>query len=293
MPNDWAPWLAYGDMLRTAGDARGDLIRCEHRLDTAVLSAAEATALGAKADTLADDWWSDFKYQVTDMDREWLNGYIALAMRLRQEVPLEPGSGLAQAFQRPWAHLLAPLEVAPLEDPELITSGLSASLMKHRADLAEALTTFTVSAYDGVPLPDDSSRTLSQASAADDYEDCDRSTDHLGRWQDLPDSQLLSNQWALPHLDAQGFAYYLPALITFHLRHMDTPHPKDIWLSWSFECGLAPDGRHLLRYRRGKFKRLDKAQRIALWCFRAVMGYWNEIEDWENPFATEFDPNSL
>ncbi len=118
-------------------------------------------------------------------------------------------------------------------------------------------------AFDGVPVPDEAHRTLYQADAADDYASCDRSRDHLGRWQDLPDAHLRECQWALAHLDAQGIRYYLPAIMSARLRgRIDPEGDVQSYLIDSLDFTLEPGpGYDLREYARGRLGGLDRAQR--------------------------------
>ena len=80
----------------------------------------------------------------------------------------------------------------------------------------------------------------------------------------MPETHLLENQWALPYLDAQGVHYYLPAVMSFALRHRC---PGD-WIVESL-------GYKLQRYRgetHGLFERLDPAQRMATYAYALVSG---------------------
>ena len=85
-------------------------------------------------------------------------------------------------------------------------------------------------AFDGVPVPDEDHLTLFQAEAADAYATCDRSRDHLGRWQDLPVEQMILNDFAWSYFDEQGMLYYLPAGATLRLRYAFFRHelPRDL-----------------------------------------------------------------
>lgn len=89
-------------------------------------------------------------------------------------------------------------------------------------------------AFDGVPFPGPEHRSLHQANAWDDYETCDQSLDHTGRWQDLPRAHLLTNQWALPHLDGPGLHYVLPAAMSLMVREGQDTRP-DHGSGWIFE----------------------------------------------------------
>ena len=62
---------------------------------------------------------------------------------------------------------------------------------------------------------------ISQAEAWDDYRKSDQSQDFKGKWQDLPIEEFRKNQWSIPHLDAHGFIYYLPALMVAIVKNKD------------------------------------------------------------------------
>ncbi len=79
--------------------------------------------------------------------------------------------------------------------------------------LASELAIKIESAFDGVPFPGVDHPSLSQAEAWDSYNKCDQSKDFKGKWQDIPIQDFRENQWAIPHLDAHGFIFYLPALM--------------------------------------------------------------------------------
>lgn len=118
-------------------------------------------------------------------------------------------------------------------------------------------------AFDGVKPPGPRSRTLAQANAWDDYREVAREGSHLGRWQDLPSAEILENQWAMPHLDAQGLRYYLPALMTHFLKTAETSHD---WVHDSLVYTLDPvqgagGGRD---YQEERFRLLTPAHRLAI-----------------------------
>lgn len=118
-------------------------------------------------------------------------------------------------------------------------------------------------AFDGVKPPNARSRTLAQANAWDDYRTIGQEGCHLGRWQELPEAEILENQWALSHLDAQGIRYYLPALMTHFLRTQEADHG---WIHESLIYTLDPhQGDSGLRdYQRERFSLLLPAHRLAI-----------------------------
>jgi hypothetical protein len=77
-------------------------------------------------------------------------------------------------------------------------------------------------AFDGVARED--STTLHEAIVMDDYgsEEEQRAARRLDvekRWQDVPDEDITSCCSALSFLDAKGFRYYIPAFMTYALKH--------------------------------------------------------------------------
>jgi len=118
-------------------------------------------------------------------------------------------------------------------------------------------------AFDGVPVPPPSSRTLYQAQAEDGHEASDRSRDHIGRWQDIPLSHFADCQSALPYLDAHGMRYYLPAIIRNELNAQLEPTGQWDHRYDSLEYYLTPSG----SYRDLHMERLallDVRQRAAI-----------------------------
>ena len=124
-------------------------------------------------------------------------------------------------------------------------------------------------AFDGVPSPAPPSRTLRQAEAWDHYDVVDRSKDHEGRWQDLPAAHIRACQNALPHLDAQGIRYYLPALMCHYLEHTVEQS------QWGFDSllfTLGPASEGLGQYRKQRMALLTDEQ-----C-RAIALFLSEVE---------------
>lgn len=123
-------------------------------------------------------------------------------------------------------------------------------------------------AFDGVPFPGPDHRSLHQANAWDDYERCDQSLDHTGRWQDLPREHLLANQWALAHLDGPGLHYVLPAAMSLMVREGEDTRP-DHGSGWIFESTrftlyiLGPNDQ-LAEYQRERLGGWTPAQYAAL-----------------------------
>ncbi|HZK79927.1 MAG TPA: DUF6714 family protein [Humisphaera sp.] len=88
-------------------------------------------------------------------------------------------------------------------------------------------------AFDGVELGGGVS--LHQARAMDDYAPAEeiraaRAEDTERRWQDVSDEKLDRLHDTLPHMDSEGFRFYIPRFMTFALRNES---------SQNFACGDA------------------------------------------------------
>lgn len=79
-------------------------------------------------------------------------------------------------------------------------------------------------AFDGVPR---GQITLHEADLLDRYEftvaeqEAARSKDQESRWQDVPDEAIVDNADAMPFLDPASWRYYLPAFMSWSIRHID------------------------------------------------------------------------
>jgi hypothetical protein len=77
-------------------------------------------------------------------------------------------------------------------------------------------------AFDGVSRED--GMTLHESIAIDDYKSEEeqraaRLLDTEKRWQDIPDDEIEGRESALSFFDAKGFRYYIPAFMTYALKH--------------------------------------------------------------------------
>lgn len=88
---------------------------------------------------------------------------------------------------------------------------------QEKARISAALSAIS-SAFAGVVLGE-ARRCLYQAEAADNYASAPRTAHHAGAWQAVTRADLRACGWAIPHLDAWGIRYYLPAIFCHHLRH--------------------------------------------------------------------------
>ena len=278
LPDDWDSWLVYADLLLDRGDLRGEMLVLER---TAALAAAESRVLYECASVMADDWMIEVgATHLCEGDVDQYATFRSLAMLADDPTPTD----LKPTFARPISQLLALLEPRERggERP-----GLSPVFGLQRDRVIAATLAWIDRAFDGVPVPDRQHRTIHQAEAADNYESCDRSRDHLGRWQDLPEDHLLANQWALSHLDDQGIHYYIPAAMCFALRHQVSHHVRDTWLTESLGYTLGPSGTDLRGYQQQRFGLFDRDQRAAIYAFTLVRGYTEQAAAWRRVFVAE------
>jgi len=269
-PDDWPSWLAYANELSRNGDERGQMLVLAHRLHTLPSEDAE---LRRKLERLEDEWLESSGLYGDCETYAQIRGLTSLA------TPPTP-DGLRPMFARPITQLLA---LVTLEERNF--DEISPVFARYLHQVTSTIVTWIERAFDGVPPPDDQHRTLYQAEAADNYDDCDRSRDYLGRWQDFPEEQLLANQWAIPHLDRQGILYYLPAIMTFALRHPH--HCDDTWLTFSLECTLKPSAGTLREYDRSRFSLFNRDQRAAIYAYTLIRNHQDGAEAWSRVFAAE------
>ncbi len=86
-------------------------------------------------------------------------------------------------------------------------------------------------AFDGVARDD--GITLHEARALDDYaSDTERAQARLrdteSRWQDVPEEDIEREYTIFSFLDDKGFRYYLPAYMTWMLRHLNHTHSASL-----------------------------------------------------------------
>lgn len=264
LPTDDDGWLVYADQLIERGDERGELIVLEH----------SDRELGALA---ADDWATSM-LEGDNLDAyRWIRSLAPLA---NPPTPAE----LVPVFATPISHLLAGLDLEGAWSDDVIAPVFE----DHRMRVIAATLAWIDRAFDGVPVPDEDHRTIYQAEAADNYDGCDRSRDHLGRWQDLPDQHLLDNQWALPHLDPHGIPYYVPAVMSFGLRRLERVDHDYPWILENLGYSLQPSKRDLRSHQQGRLARLDRLQRAAIYAYTLVARV-DGTEAWAAVFEGEHD----
>lgn len=125
-----------------------------------------------------------------------------------------------------------------------------------RRELIEDIT----SAFGGVSREDGT--TLHEAIALDDYESEDeqraaRRLDVDTSWQDVPDADISACSSALSFLDEKGFRYYIPAFMTYTLRHWGDDEDN----------GLSDPTYHLLHESQKSLRQSDPASIAARYSF--------------------------
>lgn len=271
LPDDWESWLVHADELTARGDERGELLVLEQR----------GGADRARAWDLVDDWMLTRSELVGESCFEcylWIRSLTPLAD------PPTPNH-LLPVFAQPLSQLIALID---LEAPWL-PGDVAPVFERHRERVTAAMLAWIDRAFDGVPPPDDKHYTIRQAEAADNHAWSDRSLDHLGRWQDLPDQELLDNQWALPHLDDRGIDYYAPAIMSFALRQPYGTRWHTHWITESLEYTLQPSEANLRSWQRGKFQWFDRAQRAAIYAYTLVANHPEAAAAWARVWQAERD----
>jgi hypothetical protein len=89
--------------------------------------------------------------------------------------------------------------------------------------------------------------TLHQARAMDDYESeaqqlFVRSNDTEPYWCEIPDDKLKHFHDVLVFMDDEGWVFYIPAFMTWILRHLDDPTDEHSGLDWSAILSLTDPG---------------------------------------------------
>lgn len=109
-PNDWAPWLVFGDWLLERGDARGELIQLEHRLATNPSARDLQAAIAALTKEHKTGWTKGIPKGV-DVT-EWRHGFaIAARVSWSKDAP----SLVDRLLASPAARLLGTLQIRPPE----------------------------------------------------------------------------------------------------------------------------------------------------------------------------------
>lgn len=259
--DDWSQWLAYANWLTAQGDVRGQLLVLESQLALD----PENSERQLEFDLHADAWYED-EHGISDDDDQMLYLYLKLVQGMRRF-----GNQVPPAFS---ALLTVPASrlIAIAARGENLEGHFSPILEQHEKKVHQGLIDWIEQAFDGIPAPGEGHLTLYQAEAADDYAKCDRSRDHLGRWQELPEQHLLDCQWALAYLDEQGIAYYLPAVMCFACRYSFAS--PDGWLTESLSYKLAAPEQ--CEY----FKVLSWQQRATVCAYAAASGDTDAFNVW-------------
>ena len=198
--NDWDAWCIFADQLSEQGDGRGALLLLERERLDANLDPGDDAAMRELIGEQIDQWMAEhgdalgeegiFAVETYALHREDFDAIAHLApSALKDAMALEVSQVLA------------------------IADGKGVAVRCVEA-IDAAVIAWIETAFDGVPPPGPDNLTLRQAEAADSYAFADRQPgESEGPWQDVVDDYLLEHQWALPHLDAQGIRYYLPAVM--------------------------------------------------------------------------------
>lgn len=283
--------MVFADWLAEQNDIRGELLVLEHALwagdpKRTFQTADEIDDALWYADEIATEWLADrdISFDFTDFDSAEL--FVNLGRAL---LPLVSTPAPVRSLLSKRSHVLASLEPRHRREP---VRPQSKALTALRDRLIAAVIAWISDAFDGVPVPDADHLTIHQAEAQDNYDRCDRSRDHVGRWQELPDQHLLANQWGLTHLDDQGVLYYFPAAMCFALRHLDRSHPDDSWLTESLEYNLQPSSAELRDHERGRLRLFSQPQRAAIHAFTVASGYIESAAAWSRVVAAEQDEDN-
>ena len=268
-PSAWSDWLVLADWLVDRDDPRGVLVTLEHRLAVGALGADEARTVRAQADALIAEHRDAWLGSLDEPDACLIDWILAVTEGATRGWDRAAPDALSALPTHPTGWLVALLG--------LLDAGAAPTALRGHCDrIVAAVADRIARAFDGVPVPGEGHKTLYQAEASDNYDFCDRSRDHLGRWQDLPTAHIDDNQWALPHLDAHGIRYYLPALMCAELRSFLDAYlglaSSGGWIFESLGYTLQPGDRasDLREHGRDRLALLDPAQRAAICAFALV-----------------------
>lgn len=135
--------------------------------------------------------------------------------------------------------------------------------------------------------------TLHEAEVIDDYgTDEERAAARLldpdGPWEDVPDDHIAGSPWSLSHLDPQSWRYYIPAYVSWSLRHPeDRENIIHDCIIYTFDIGPG-----LVDYALARFETLTPDQAAAVARFlrhrsqgdcdgavaeRALAEYWARV----------------
>ena len=76
-------------------------------------------------------------------------------------------------------------------------------------------------------------------------------------WPEIPDETIVACDAALSHLDEEGFVYYLPAFLSYAVRHMSSGIVDSNWMAMNFTIFAVTN---FSNYGVGRLKRLNDAQ---------------------------------
>jgi uncharacterized protein (TIGR02996 family) len=275
-PDDGRAWLVYADWLAEQGEPLGEAIALEHRLSMEALSPGDRLALEERLEALREEHQYRWVLALPEAEDWRLAWYLRLHRGLQGRWNRGTRDTLAPSGPQPSLRFFAPWPEAP--SPLAVTCERALAAVRARVERA----------FDGAPPPDEEHRTLYQAEASDNRDWCDRSRDHLGRWQDLPEEHLLDCQFALPHLDEQGLRYYLPAVMALGLRHLFSDDRPVLLENLSFTLGSRYDA-DLRDYVRSRMRLLAPEQRLAICTYCFVAEHDEAFESWARVVVAELD----
>ena len=125
--------------------------------------------------------------------------------------------------------------------------------------------------------------TLHQAQAIDDYagpeqELAARRLDTDRKWEDVPEQDIVRHYTALTFLDADGFRYYIPAYMSFAVKHYKCGSFDFLILDHILYALNPGDGPELPEWKIEQFEILDEGQKEVVCRFLHFMK--DEAEDY-------------
>ncbi|MBX2849538.1 MAG: hypothetical protein KTR16_14550 [Acidiferrobacterales bacterium] len=147
---------------------------------------------------------------------------------------------------------------------------------------SEQLCSLIEEAFDGIERPEDI--TLHVAVAHDNYDyerdALHRKKDHVGRWQDVPHSQLRDCSDGLAHLDKYGLRYYLPAFMIWYVQKHQSDEVQTDNILYTLDDNPKDD--LLSKYHKERFSLFTKKQLNA--CAKFIKFCANGNDDFADAY---------
>lgn len=124
--------------------------------------------------------------------------------------------------------------------------------------------------------------TLHEAEVIDSHANMEersqaRRLDYEASWWEVPDEAIEACPNALPHLDPEGWRFYIPAYMTWALRHFrDSNSIITDYTIFSFN--FHPDG-DLVEYKLARFRNLSEPQVQVVCSFLRFMAQNGDLAD--------------